>query len=140
MPEPNIALFAFLLNFVWEMLQVPFFVAMPEMPHWQAVLVCARATVGDVEISLVAFWLVAAFAASGRRWVLRPGRRQIAIFVAAGVVVTVVLEMAATRVWHRWAYSRLMPVLPMLDVGLVPILQWIVVPPLVVWLVRRQLT
>ena len=47
-PEFNVALFAFLLNFPWEFLQVPFFAEMPTMAHWDAVLFCARATLGDV--------------------------------------------------------------------------------------------
>jgi hypothetical protein len=33
-----------------------------------------------------------------------------------------------------------MPVVPLLEVGLSPLLQWIVLPPLIVWFVRRQLT
>lgn len=140
LPELNVALFAFLLNFVWEMLQVPFFAEMPRMPHWSAVLFCARATVGDAEIAVIAYWAVALLAAPGRKWILRPSRRHVGGFVAAGVGVTVVLEIVFTRVWHRWSYSELMPVVPVLDVGLSPIAQWMILPPLVVWLVRRQLT
>jgi len=33
-----------------------------------------------------------------------------------------------------------MPVIPLLGVGLSPLLQWVVLPPIVVWFVRRQLT
>ena len=140
LPEVNVAIFAYLLNFVWEMFQVPLFAGMRQMPHWEAVRFCARATLGDAEIAVVTFWLVAAFAATGRRWLLRPTRRHVAGFVAAGVTITVVLEIVFTRVWHRWSYSDLMPVVPVLGVGLSPILQWVVLPPVIVWFVRRQLT
>ncbi len=37
-PEFNVVLFAFLLNFPWEFLQVPFFAEMPAMVHWDAIL------------------------------------------------------------------------------------------------------
>ena len=37
-----------------------------------------------------------------------------------------------------WTYSSLMPIIPGLGVGLVPVLQWIVLPPLVAALVARQ--
>ena len=32
-----------------------------------------------------------------------------------------------------------MPMVPVLRVGLVPVLQWVIVPPLVLWFVKRQL-
>jgi hypothetical protein len=32
-----------------------------------------------------------------------------------------------------------MPMVPVLRVGLTPVLQWVIVPPLVVWFVKRQL-
>ncbi len=140
LPELNVAFFAFLLNFVWEMLQVPFFVAMPTMPHWDAVRLCARATLGDAEIAVVAFWLVSAVASTGRRWILHPRASHVVGFMAVGVAITIALELISTRVWHRWSYSDLMPVLPGIDVGLTPVLQWVLLPPLLVWIVRRQLT
>jgi len=39
-----------------------------------------------------------------------------------------------------WAYSPLMPVIPYLNVGLVPILQWIILPPIVIFITRQQLS
>ncbi len=46
-PELHVALFAFLLNLTWEFLQVPLYVGMPTMPHWQAVQACTQAALGD---------------------------------------------------------------------------------------------
>ena len=40
-PETNVAIFAFLLNLVWEFAQVPFFAGMPSADHWPR---CARGT------------------------------------------------------------------------------------------------
>jgi hypothetical protein len=55
-PEANVSLFAFLLHYSWEFLQVPFFADMATAPHWGAVKFCTRATLGDVGTTLVAFW------------------------------------------------------------------------------------
>ncbi len=138
-PEVNVAIFAFLLNFVWEMWQIPFFAVTPSDPHWVGVVACTRATFGDAAISLVAFWSVATFARS-RSWILDSSPSQVGIFVAVGVVITILLEFLATGPFERWAYTELMPKLPVLGTGILPLLQWILLPPLTIWFVRRQLT
>ncbi len=137
-PEFNVALFAFLLNFPWEFLQVPLFVAMPEMAHWDAVLFCTRATLGDVLIALIAFWIVAGLRGN-RYWLLRPDTRSILGFIAIGIVITVGLEWHATEIQQRWQYAERMPTLPLLGTGLAPLLQWLLLPPLILWLARRQM-
>jgi hypothetical protein len=138
-PELNVGLFAFLLNYPWEFLQVPFYEGMQEARHWDAVLFCSRATVGDGVIAVLAFWGVA-FAGAGRGWILRPTPRTVAAFTGIGLAVTLVLEWLATEVLDRWSYSDAMPELPVLGTGLLPVLQWILLPPLIVWFVWRQLT
>ncbi|QOR38192.1 hypothetical protein HNO52_06465 [Billgrantia diversa] len=137
-PEFNVALFAFLLNFPWEFLQVPLFVAMPEMAHWDAVLLCTRATLGDVLIALAAFWVVAGLSRN-RQWLLCPDACSLLLFIAIGVVITVGLEWHATELQHRWQYAERMPALPLLGTGLVPLLQWVLLPPMILWLARRQI-
>lgn len=139
LPEINVAIFAFLLNLAWEFAQVPLFAGMAQEAHWRAIQVCARATVGDVVIALVAFWSVAA-ACRSRRWILAATRLQVVGFVAVGASITVVMEWLATQVLGRWAYAASMPTVPGLEVGVSPLLQWLLLPPAVVWFVRRQLT
>jgi hypothetical protein len=138
-PETHVAIFAFWLNLTWEFAQVPLYAGMPTAEHWRAILVCGRATAGDVALALLAFWTVAATTGS-RRWILRPTGRQVLALVAVGVLVSVLMEWLATQVLNRWAYAESMPILPVLRVGLSPVLQWVLLPPLVVWFVRRQLT
>ncbi len=138
LPEVNVVIFAFLLNFVWEFWQVPFYRDMPSGPHWQATKVCSLATVGDVAIALVAFWVVAAVART-RAWVLGPSGTQVVIFTMTGVAVTVIAEWVAREMLQSWAYADRMPTLPLLGTGLLPLLQWMILPPLVVWFVQRQL-
>jgi hypothetical protein len=138
-PEINVAIFSFLLNFVWEMWQIPFFSTIPSDPHWVGVAACTQATLGDTAISLFAFWCVAALARS-RCWVTNPTPYQVAGFVAVGVAITITFEALATGPLARWSYAPSMPKLPVLGTGVIPLVQWILLPPLTIWFVRRQLT
>jgi hypothetical protein len=36
-----------------------------------------------------------------------------------------------------WAYTEAMPRLPPFGTGLAPLLQWLVIPPIALWAVRR---
>lgn len=141
-PETNILIFAFLLNYPWEFLQAPFFAGLSGATHWEAVKVCTRATFGDAVIMLIAYWSVAV-AARDRWWFRALSRSRMLGFIAAGVIVTVAIEHFATRsmspAWG-WRYADAMPTLPVVDVGLTPLLQWILLPPLTIWFVRRQLS
>lgn len=139
-PEFNVAVFAWLLNFAWEIVQAPLFVGMAEMPHAQVTKACLQATFGDAVIMLVAHGGVAV-AARSRRWFLTPKGWQLPLFMAVGVSITVAIEWLATRgYWMAsWNYLPAMPLMPGTGIGLVPLLQWIVLPLLTVWFVKRQL-
>jgi hypothetical protein len=39
----------------------------------------------------------------------------------------------------RWGYTDTMPTLPLTPIGLVPLAQWLVLPPIILWLAQRQL-
>jgi len=54
-----------------------------------------------------------------------------------GLLATIGLEYFNTEVTGRWAYDGVMLLLPALGTGLSPILQWVFVPLLVLWYMRR---
>lgn len=139
LPELNVAIFSFLLNFLWEMQQMSFFQIPPEFTCVDVVNNCTLATVGDVGISLTAFITVAVIAKS-RRWILQPNCWQIGIFISVGIVITIIFEALATGVLNRWKYSDVMPTLPFFGTGLLPVLQWLLIPPLIIWFINRQLS
>lgn len=138
LPELNFAVFAFLLNFPWELLQIPFYAGMADAPHWEATKVCALATLGDAVILVVAYW-TAALAARSRQWFSKPRTWPTAVFISAGLAITLVLERLATGPLDRWQYAASMPIMPFLGVGLTPLLQWLVLPPICLWFVGRQI-
>ena len=137
-PEFNILVFSFLLNLAWEILQVPFFRGMADAPHWLGVKACTQATVGDVAITLTAFWIAAIFART-RNWILLPRKQDFAIFIGVGILATMLFEILATGPLERWAYTDAMPRVPIIGTGLLPLLQWLVIPPLMLWFVGRQI-
>lgn len=106
--------------------------------HFDIVRNCTLATAGDVVIMLIAFWAVAALSKS-RHWLRYPSRSQMSVFILVGVVITVVIEALATGPLNLWTYAESMPIIPILDAGLIPFLMWILVPPLTVWFARRQM-
>ena len=139
-PEFNVATFALLLNFAWEILQAPLYAGMAGLPHALVTKACLQATVGDMVIMLLAYGAVAAGARS-RCWVVAASHWQLAWFVAIGVAITAGIEWLATRGhWvQSWNYLPAMPLVPGTGIGLAPLLQWVLLPLLTVWFVRRQL-
>ncbi len=138
LPELNIVFFSFLLNFTWEVLQTPFFHDIGDKIN-TIVWYRFHCTLGDVMISLGSFWLVALISKT-RTWFLNPTKARLLLFVAFGVSYTIFSEIKNVSLNRLWAYSDIMPVIPYIDVGVIPIIQWIILPPLLVFIVRRQLS
>jgi hypothetical protein len=137
-PELNIAIFSFLLNFVWEVLQTPFFIDLSSDIN-TIVWFRLHCTFGDVIIALGSFWLVSLIF-KNRLWILQPSRANIFLFILFGVSYTIFSEIKNVSIKDLWGYSDLMPVIPYIGVGIVPLVQWIVIPPFVIFLVKRQLS
>lgn len=137
-PEFGVVVFSFLLHFVWEYLQAPTYAGMAELPHWEGVKLCTAATFGDVGFALTAFWIASAVARS-RYWFVAPRPLPMLVYLAVGVALTVGFEYYYTQVSLRWSYSDLMPLVPPFGTGLSPLLQWLAIPPLVLWFTARQL-
>ena len=118
------------LNLVWEIAQLPFYTLWSN-GNWQEIgYAVAHWIAGDILIALACAIAVLSF--SSWRWPM-PGRqsaRFLGIFVANGVTYTIFSEWLNTTVRMSWTYSHLMPVLPLLDTGVAPLLQWIIVPAL----------
>jgi len=138
LPELNIALFSFLLNFTWEVLQTPFFLDKSTEIN-TIVWYRFHCTLGDVLITLGSFWLVALIFRS-RTWFLNPTKWSILLFVFSGVIFTVFSEIRNVSINKLWGYSELMPVIPYIKVGIIPLIQWMIVPVALIFIVRRQLS
>lgn len=123
---------SFLVHFVWEMWQIPFYRGMVVAEHWSAVVICSQAAIGDGIIAVAAY-SIAALTAKDFQWLrLRVGVPHL-FYLLIGLVITAIFEVAATGVLDRWQYSDMMPTLPVIEIGLIPLLQWLLIPPVVLW-------
>ena len=139
LPEFGVVVFSFLLHFVWEFIQAPTYTNMTTMAHWDGIKLCTSATIGDVGFALVAFWAVSV-AARSQQWIETPSLIQALCFVAVGIALTIGFEYYYTNVSLRWTYSELMPLVPPFGTGLSPLMQWLIIPPLVIWFTRNQIS
>ncbi len=58
-------------------------------------------------------------------------------FLAIGLVITIAFELLATGPLNRWEYGELMPT--GIGVGAAPVAQWVILPLLQLWFVKRQI-
>lgn len=123
------------LHFAWEMLQAPAFADFAEST-WAGTVRCFTAALGDVVLASSAY-AITALAFRREAWPVRRGWiLPAAIWIALGIVATVAFErLALSR--GRWAYGPEMPLL--FGIGVLPLLQWIVVPALTLVLLRTTM-
>ena len=142
--EPNalkpialISAIALLVNYVWEMLQMPFFEGM-YFSDPNAWLFCLQTSVGDVFITVFIF-LVGRLIFGYWSWPHSPGVARITYLVLIGAAIAVTIEIVALKA-ARWSYSPLMPVVPGIGVGILPVVQLIFLPYLGYVLAFRALS
>ncbi|MGH8701824.1 MAG: hypothetical protein ACREVR_11715 [Burkholderiales bacterium] len=124
-----------LLNLLWEIAQLPLYTVWAEgsLPYLAYVVV--HCTLGDLVIGVnaLAFALVATRAGALDDWKFR---KVGLLTVITGIGYTVLSEWLNTIARPSWEYSALMPVINLngLKIGLSPLLQWLVIPPVALWL------
>ena len=128
-----ILLSAYAMHFGWEMAHAWLFAPMDRLPFWQATAWCARAAAWDVAISVAAY-LAAALAVRNALWIHHSARWPYAIYFAIGLGITIAIERWASAE-GRWQYREAMPTIA--GIGLTPLLQWIVIPAVLLFVIRR---
>ena len=127
------------LNLAWEIAQLPLYTIWSEAPAGEIAFAVAHCTAGDLLIGSAAL-VLALFAT--RSHALRTWNwTGIALTaVLLGVAYTAFSEWMNTSIRGNWQYSSLMPRLPLgaASIGLSPLAQWLIVPPLAMWLVARR--
>lgn len=135
-PEFDLLILSFPMHFTWEFLQAPLFRNMLDAKHVDGIRICLQATLGDMVIALISFWMIA-FLVGTRQWTARPNRDAIGAWLSTGLATTIALEFYSTEVAGRWSYDTSMLRLPVIGTGIGPVAQWIVVPMLVLWYMHR---
>ena len=115
---------AFLLNAIWEILQIPLYAE--GVYSFSHVLFCLLASVADAIMVLLIYF---AFALVYKKplWIqdLKPSR--IILLILAGAIGAVLAETRHLSI-GTWSYAETMPVIPILNTGLSPVLQFMVLP------------
>jgi len=125
---------AVLANYLWELAQAPLYVGMESFRAlwWH----CFVASLGDGLLVLGIF----ATGWGGLRqhtWFMHPGVAGYGLMMLTGLVIGITTEWVAVHICARWMYTAWMPRVPGLAIGLVPVLQMLVLPPLIFHLVAR---
>jgi hypothetical protein len=121
------------LNLAWEIVQLPLFTLWRTGTLKQQAFAIAHCTIGDLMIAGLTF-LVAVAVFANADWPRTGARPVWLLTLAAGVGYTIYSEWINVSVRGTWAYSDLMPIVPIIGTGLAPLLQWCVVPTLAFWI------
>lgn len=128
-----IAGISLLLNFVWENLQAPLYQGYSNF--WQHLLICSIASLGDVLIILVLYFVLATINRD-LLWITKMRRSDIVMVMILGILIAVGIEKWALAT-GRWQYGSAMPLIPDVEVGLLPILQMAILPLLTFYIAKR---
>lgn len=120
---------AVIVNYLWELAQAPLYAGL-ESYSTTVLWHCFAASLGDGIMVLLIFavgWLVLRH----ENWFEHPGVSGYLVMLTTGLILAVLLEWVGVHVLGRWQYTETMPVVPGVNVGLVPIAQMLLLPPLV---------
>jgi hypothetical protein len=124
------------LHLVWELVQRPLYTIWTTGTFREKVFAAIHCALGDVIIAGLTL-LGGLVVAGSSAWPWQRWRAVFAAALAGGVAYTICSEWLNTTVRQSWAYSPLMPVLPITGTGLAPLLQRIVVPSTALALTRH---
>lgn len=125
------------LSLAWELMQLPLYTLWQEAPPRTIAYAVLHCTAGDVLIGTCALLaaLVATRAGAYRRW---HWRRIGVMAVGFGIAYTALSEWQNALLLGNWTYAPAMPVLPLVPIGVAPLLQWMLVSPAALLLASRR--
>lgn len=121
-------------NLAWESLHLPLYTIWVSGTVGEQLFAVVHCTGGDILIALASVALALVLAGGYGFWPV------VTLAVVFGVTYAGFSEWLNVYVRKSWAYAEWMPVLPVgtYQIGLSPILQWIAVPTIALWMARRH--
>ena len=120
-------LLAFFFNVSWEILQMPLFKG--AVYDWQHIMFCVLASVADFIMILIIYFGFALIYKNAF-WVKNLKTNRIILLLLTGGI-----GAALAEVWQlsigTWSYASAMPLIPVVNVGLSPVLQFMILPILI---------
>ena len=129
------ALLAFVLHGLWETAQLPLYTLWHEATASRIAVYVFHCLMGDVLIAMGAYLITAAiFRDVDWPWhnVWRGGT----IMIVSGFAYTVFSEWYNVYQLRAWSYAASMPLV--MGIGVAPLMQWVVVPILMIVIIRRR--
>ena len=123
----NMLIIAFVLNWIWELLQGPLYRGFTfTLPH---IAFCTLASVADVTM-VVFLYFIFAISRKNPFWIQRVNFIQVIIIMIIGGIGATIAESLHTSAGN-WVYSDKMPIIPMVKTGLSPVLQFFLLPVII---------
>lgn len=116
-------------NLVWEFAHMPLYELWQTGTRAEIVFAAVHCTGGDILIAFFALTLsllVMGNNGESSTW----ARPTVVLAIVLGLLYTAFSEWLNIEIRGSWAYSDWMPVIPVINMGLSPALQWIVIPML----------
>ena len=123
-------------DLAWEAAHPPLYTIWRTGTPGEKAFAVVHCTGGDLLIALACLALALVLAGEPA-WPAHAHRRVAVLTIGFGVAYTVFSEWLNVVVRQTWAYSDLMPIVPVIGTGLSPLLQWVAVPLLALHIARR---
>ena len=126
------------LNLGWEIAQLPLYTLWRESSASYMAFAVAHCTIGDIFIGAAALAIALTATRAGPlaswRW-----RTVVGLTTLLGLAYTAASEWMNTSLRPAWQYSELMPVVALvgLRIGVSPLAQWLLLPPLALSIARK---
>ncbi len=130
-----ISIFAFLINLFWEVSHSLLYETITDMVVREYVPRILQASIGDIIMVLIIFLGVSGINKSFN-WRIN-NIKNVLLSIIFGIFIAVVFEFYA-QYTNRFTYNPSMPVIPLVNVGLTPVLQ-IVITPLIVFFLAEKI-
>lgn len=124
-----------LCSLIWEIVQLPLYTLWAE-PRWQTIVFAIlHCTAGDIIIG--GLFLLIALTINGADKRSSWPYARICVWIIILTVSYTVFSERINLARGGWAYSANMPILPLIEVGLAPMAQWIIVPIVTWWWAQK---
>ncbi len=118
----------FAINLVWEINQMPYFAGKPGDTYAEGIFYCSLASIID-GLTIVSIY----FAASK---LSRPDNLKFYVLTAIfGALAAIIFEKVAFYL-KLWSYKESMPIVPFVEVGILPFVQLISLVPLSIFITK----
>lgn len=126
------------LNLLWEVAQLPLYDIWYEASSGEIAFAVLHCTAGDLLIGINSAIVALLLAAVLYRTTHPSVWTIVLIFELIATAYTIYSEWLNVFVRRSWSYSELMPTIPPLETGLSPLLQWIMLPVVTIWIAQLR--